>query len=196
LAPALGVPASVIEQDPHLWGSQFRLRANRATIGTDANLQAWLAANSANAKISQDDIQHLGTLGTLWQQFCVGRQEQAAASTEGQFGLSQHFGIASPQQQDLLETAKQQLSAVQQQEQSGTLNLVARWAGNLTMQAQQALPEAVTGAGVGAIAGAPVGGIGVIPGAVGGMAMGFTIGIIGYIKLEAEAAQEAQYDGQ
>ena len=67
LAPALGVPASVIEQDPQMWQGQFQLRANQATIGTDANLQAWLAANPANAKVAQDDIPQLGAVGRAWQ---------------------------------------------------------------------------------------------------------------------------------
>ncbi|MCB5945934.1 hypothetical protein [Acidocella sp. KAb 2-4] len=78
----------------------------------------------------------------------------------------------------------------------GALYRAAWQVGRIAQLVVSSLPEAATGAVVGAVAGVPMSGIGAIPGAVGGAAAGFTVGMIGYARLQTEGAQEAQYDSQ
>jgi hypothetical protein len=187
LAPVVGVPASVMENDPSYWQSQFKLQANQATVGTDANLQKWLAENPDNAKLSSDDIHQLGVVGRLSQGLSQGWRQGYLQQRVDELGFDEQTGTASPQQQDLLQTFKEQLG--QQPSTKGAAAAVGRFLGGTAEMFANALPEAAAGAA----AGVPLGGVGAIPGAIGGGATGFAVGIIGHAELEAEGAREAQY---
>ena len=178
LAPVLGVPASAMEKDPSFWQSQFKLQAARATMGTDANLQKWLADDPANAKVSSDDIHQLGIVGTLAHNFTQGFGDAALQQRVGELGFSEQTGAITPQQSDLLQTFKEQLAA-QGADQKDFAARAGRFLGGTAQMFAGALPEAAAGAAAGAGAGALAGGVGAVPGAIGGAVTGLTLGIAG-----------------
>lgn len=193
LSPVVGVPASVMESDPSYWQDQFKLQANQATVGTDANLQKWLAADPENAKISSDDIHQLGLVGRLAQGLSQGWRQGYLQQRVGELGFDEQTGTASPQQQDLLQTFKEQLG--QQPQTSGVAAGVGRFLGGTGQMFANALPEAATGAVAGGVAGAAAGGVGAIPGAIGGAALGFGAGIAGNAAIQTSGQVYDQLSG-
>ncbi len=193
LSPVVGVPASVMENDPSYWQDQFKLQANQATVGTDANLQKWLAADPENAKISSDDIHQLGLVGRLSQGLSQGWRQGYLQQRVGELGFDEQTGSASPQQEDLLQTFKEQLG--QQPQTGGFAAGVGRFLGATGQMFANALPEAATGAVAGGVAGAAAGGVGAIPGAIGGAALGFGAGIAGNAAVQTSGQVYDQLSG-
>jgi hypothetical protein len=183
LAPVLGVPATAMESDPSFWQQQFQTQANQATIGTDANLQKWIADDPANAKLASDDIPQLGLIGRLADSFGQGFNQASLQSKIGELGFSEQTHTASPQQMDLLQTFKEQAGA-QPAAQSGIVPAAGRFLGGTAQMFANALPEAAAGAATGGALGLPEGGVGAIPGAIGGAALGLTAGIAGQTGIQ------------
>jgi hypothetical protein len=184
LAPVLGIPAAAMEQDPTFWQQQFATQSNRATMGTDANLQKWMAADQGNAKVSQDDVPQLGVIGKAFQAFSQGIGSAYDQQRIGELGFSEQTHTITPQQTDLLQTFKEQAGALGDQQQKGVVPAVGRFLGSTAAMFGNALPEVAAGAAAGAALGLPEGGIGAIPGAIGGAVLGLKAGIAGQTGIE------------
>lgn len=171
ISKQMGVPPAAVEQDLPSYEQASQVQKNNAILAANPAVAKWVAQNSAEARLAQDDYDNLGVVAKSWDALKSGFVSSVEQNEIGRLGFEKQTHTDLAGTDDRIAALQNDLKATSPQVgfMYDKLKDVSGFVGGILDNFMQgALPGAAGGAAVGAIGE----GVGAVPGALVGGAIG------------------------